>query len=268
MKKNEKLFSLVVLFFLLFGVNNILAQQTVNSNKTEWFDPEKPATTFCNPINIGYNYTTYNHNGIPVSRRSSADPVIITYKGEYYLFATNQAGFFWSKDMSDWNFVYGSFQRQPGDDDQCAPAAWVVNDTLFYGNGMMILNKVSVNPADLASKYNKDETALFLDMTIISKEGKQYRAYPGIALKGQELRSLPDSVISQSLVLKFNKVINQDKGELEIGVKESGNITDLITLKVYEFPMINLLWLGIVIMVIGFVMSIVQRVKQMAKSTL
>jgi hypothetical protein len=27
------------------------------------------------------------------------------------LFATNQAGFFWSKDMSDWKFVYGSFQR-------------------------------------------------------------------------------------------------------------------------------------------------------------
>lgn len=90
--------------------------------KTEWFDPNRPATTFCNPINIGYNYTTHNHNRIPESRRSSADPVIITYKGEYYLFATNQAGFFWSKDMSDWNFVYGSFQREPGDDDQCAPA--------------------------------------------------------------------------------------------------------------------------------------------------
>lgn len=108
---------------------NVMAQ---SNGKTEWFDPDKPATTYCNPINIGYNYVTENHNNIPVSRRSSADPVIITYKGEYYLFATNQAGFFWSKDMSDWNFVYGSFQRNPGDDDQCAPSAWVVNDTLFY----------------------------------------------------------------------------------------------------------------------------------------
>ena len=118
---------------LLIGFNiNISAQKSSIPGKTEWFDPNKPASTYCNPINIGYNYTTYNHNRIPESRRSSADPVIITYKNEYYLFATNQACFFWSKDMSDWNFVYGSFQREPGDDDQCAPAAWVVNDTLFY----------------------------------------------------------------------------------------------------------------------------------------
>jgi xylan 1,4-beta-xylosidase len=125
--------SSITLLMLLIGFNiNISAQKSSIPGKTEWFDPNKPASTYCNPINIGYNYTTHNHNGIPESRRSSADPVIITYKNEYYLFATNQAGFFWSKDMSDWNFVYGSFQRQPGDDDQCAPAAWVVNDTLFY----------------------------------------------------------------------------------------------------------------------------------------
>jgi cytochrome c-type biogenesis protein CcmF len=46
-----------------------------------------------------------------------------------------------------------------------------------------------------------------------------------------------------------------------MGVKESGAITDLITLKVYEFPMINVLWLGVIVMVIGFVMSIIQRYK-------
>lgn len=132
MKKKYIQSLLLLSLFVFSGINNSWAQSISNSAKTNWFDPEKPATTFCNPINIGYNYATFNHNGIPESRRSSADPVIITYKGEYYLFATNQAGFFWSKDMSDWNFVYGSFQRQPDDDDQCAPAAWVVNDTLFY----------------------------------------------------------------------------------------------------------------------------------------
>lgn len=121
------------LLLLVFGYQIGTAQsKSHNIGKTEWFDPDKTALTYCNPINIGYNYSAENHNGIPDSRRSSADPVIITYKGEYYLFATNQAGYFWSKDMSDWKFVYGSFQRRPGDDDQCAPAAWVVNDTLFY----------------------------------------------------------------------------------------------------------------------------------------
>ncbi|MGL6068925.1 MAG: hypothetical protein ACRC0I_09195, partial [Sediminibacterium sp.] len=74
-------------------------------------------------------------------------------------------------------------------------------------------------------------------------------------------------VVSQSLVLSFNKVIDQQTGKLEIGVKESGAITDLITLKVYEFPMINVLWIGVIVMVIGFIMSILQRLKQAAKVT-
>ncbi len=75
---------------------------------------------------------------------------------------------------------------------------------------------------------------------------------------------MPDSVVSQSLVLKFNNVINGDAGKLEIGVKESSSITDLVTLKVYEFPMINVLRIGVVIMVIGFILSIIQRNRKSA----
>lgn len=190
--------------------------------------------------------------------------VIKNNKGNEGFAANPAAQHYWYKDI----FVYiTSFQENKAADTATFRNREVkVNDTLFYSNGLMILNKVAVNPQEQASLYNKDETALFLDMTVISKEGKQYKVYPGIALKGQELRAIPDSVISQSLILRFNKVIDQGTGKLEIGVKESGNITDLITLKVYEFPMINILWLGILVMVTGFIMSIVQRVKQNKKS--
>ncbi len=53
---------------------------------------------------------------------------------------------------------------------------------------------------------------------------------------------------------------------LEIGVRESSAVLDFVTLKAYEFPFINVLWLGILVMVVGIVMSIVQRVKQLARS--
>jgi cytochrome c-type biogenesis protein CcmF len=62
--------------------------------------------------------------------------------------------------------------------------------------------------------------------------------------------------------LQFNKVIDQNSGTLEIGIKESAAVSDLLTLKVYEFPFINVLWIGIVVMVTGLVMSIVQRVRK------
>jgi len=60
-------------------------------------------------------------------------------------------------------------------------------------------------------------------------------------------------------------VKDQAKGLLEIGVKESTAVLDFVTLKAYEFPYINVLWLGILVMVIGIVMSIVQRVRQLRK---
>jgi cytochrome c-type biogenesis protein CcmF len=72
-----------------------------------------------------------------------------------------------------------------------------------------------------------------------------------------------DTVKAQNLVLSFNKVVDQKKGILEIGVKESASLTNLITLKVYEFPFINILWLGIIVMTIGFMMSAYARLKKL-----
>jgi cytochrome c-type biogenesis protein CcmF len=125
----------------------------------------------------------------------------------------------------------------------------------------MVLKSVSINPASKKDLLLPGETALFLDVDVTARDGRKYAAMPGIAIDNSSIRQISDTVVAQSLVLQFNKVIDQDKGILQMGVKESGSITDLITLKVYEFPMINILWLGVIVMVIGFVMSIIQRYK-------
>jgi cytochrome c-type biogenesis protein CcmF len=91
----------------------------------------------------------------------------------------------------------------------------------------------------------------------------KYEAKPGILLEGMTLNQELDTVKAQNLVLSFNKVVDQKKGILEIGVKESASLTNLITLKVYEFPFINILWLGIIVMTIGFMMSAYARLKKL-----
>ena len=101
---------------------------------TKWYDPyNHKTTTFCNPMNISYNYEPMNNNSINGGAfRSSADPMGLMYKDRYMLFSTNQGGFHYSKNLSDWDFCQATFQRRPADDDQCAPAAYVSGDTLFY----------------------------------------------------------------------------------------------------------------------------------------
>jgi cytochrome c-type biogenesis protein CcmF len=135
-------------------------------------------------------------------------------------------------------------------------------DTVAYSNGFIILNDVVTNPDDQKDKYSNNELAMFMNMTVISTQGSRYKATPGFALQGNTLRSIPDSVTAQGLTIRFNKLVDQASGKLQIGVKESSKPVELITLKVLAFPMVWILWMGVVVMVIGCGMSVYQRISK------
>lgn len=101
---------------------------------TKWYDPATyTPQSYCNPMNISYNFEPANKNSHEGgSFRSSADPMGLLYGDEVFLFSTNQDGFHYSRNLTDWDFARASFKRLPADDDQCAPAAYVSGDTLFY----------------------------------------------------------------------------------------------------------------------------------------
>lgn len=90
-------------------------------------------TTYCNPINLDYGYTPIPNFTTWGKHRATADPVIVNYKGDYYLFSTNQWGYWWSSDMLNWNFVSKKFLRPWNDyyDELCAPAVGIVGDTML-----------------------------------------------------------------------------------------------------------------------------------------
>jgi len=166
---------------------------------------------------------------------------------------------YWNKDL----FVYISSFRGGADHDTSTfrPAEVKEGDSVFYSNGFMVFNKVMVNPPG-DNRFEPGETAMVLDMTVYSKQGSIIPLKPGIAIKGNTFRSLPDTAASQGLTIQFNKVADQLKRTLQIGVKENREMVPIVTLKVYQFPYINLVWLSVIIMVTGFIMSMVQRSKK------
>lgn len=89
--------------------------------------------TYCNPINIDYGYTPIPNFAEWGRHRATADPVIVNYKGDYYLFSTNQWGYWWSHDMLNWNFISKKFLRpwNEGYDELCAPAVGIIGDTMI-----------------------------------------------------------------------------------------------------------------------------------------
>lgn len=94
---------------------------------------QKKQLTYCNPINLDYGYTPIPNFATQGKHRATADPVIVTYKGDYYLFSTNQWGYWWSSDMNNWKFVSKNFLRPEHKvyDDLCAPSVWVQGDTML-----------------------------------------------------------------------------------------------------------------------------------------
>lgn len=82
--------------------------------------PNPLKNTFCNPININYNFWA--------NYREAADPAIITFNNEYYLFASHSGGYWWSANMLDWNFVIPTGL----DIAKYAPAPVVIGTSIYY----------------------------------------------------------------------------------------------------------------------------------------
>jgi xylan 1,4-beta-xylosidase len=79
--------------------------------------------TFCNPLNLEYRFSLTEKDV-----REAADPVIVLFKDDYYLFASKLGGYWVSEDLSDWKLIIPS--GLPLED--YAPAVFVFNDTMYY----------------------------------------------------------------------------------------------------------------------------------------
>ena len=131
-------------------------------------------------------------------------------------------------------------------------------DTIFYSKGFMVLNRVVKNPA--SNKFNIPVTgpAVLADITVTATDSSRYSATPMILVDSLGIDQVDDTVYAQNLFIKFAGVTS-DQARLKIGVKESDKMIDFVTLKAYIFPYINLVWIGLITMAMGLVMSMVRR---------
>jgi cytochrome c-type biogenesis protein CcmF len=132
-------------------------------------------------------------------------------------------------------------------------------DTAFYSNGIIILNKVVKNPNNEKYHFKPTDAALMADITLISKDSLHYRAAPLIQVDEFGVNQIDDTIYAQNMYVKFAGVT--DKQKIKIGIKESDKLIEYVTLKAYVFPYINLVWLGLIIMALGILMSAVKRAK-------
>ena len=132
-----------------------------------------------------------------------------------------------------------------------------IGDTAFYSNGYFVLNNVEKDKTKMKTQISAEQIALMADIRITSKDSLHFNAKPIILVDNIGIINVDDTIYPQNLYVRFAGVA--DKQKIKIGIKESDKFIEYITVKAYVFPYINLVWLGLVIMAIGMLLSMLQR---------
>ena len=104
---------------ILFAGALSLAVVGIGELKTHAVSPQ----TFCNPLDLPYRFQLDTP-----SRREAADPTIVRFHGEYWLFASKSGGYWRSSDMINWQFIVPS--GLPLED--YAPTVAVLNGKMIF----------------------------------------------------------------------------------------------------------------------------------------
>lgn len=180
----------------------------------------------------------------------------VNYKMEG-LQANPDARHFWDHDV----FVYITSipdpERKP--DTSSFRSQWMkAGDTAFYSGGFMVLEKFVTEDSIPNPNFKPTDLATAGTFKIFSKNGTSYTSSPLLLNRSGQTESYTDTVLSENLVLRINKAENN---RIEAGIKDSDFLMKYVTVKAYKFPFISLLWLGVIVTVIGIIISMVRRIQ-------
>ena len=183
-------------------------------------------TTYCNPLNLDYGYCPIPDFTVSGKHRATADPVIVLYKGDYYLFSTNQMGYWWSTDLTHWNFIFRSFLKPYHKvyDDLCAPAVWVQGDTLLvFGSTYSTNFPIWMSTDPKANNWKEAIDALSIGGWdpdfFVDDDGKLYmcngssNAYPLYGIEINRKTFIPVGTRKELLLLDYERYGWQRFGE-------------------------------------------------------
>ena len=181
----------------------------------------------------------------------------INYKGNQGLMANPDSRHYWHKDI----FTYITSLPDPEKNkDTASYQSKVVKpgERIFYSAGYFVID--SITSSHNRSRINTAgaDSVTVLNISVVGKDSSNHFAQPLLIYSKGNTTAVADTVLSQNLSLKVNSILPNG---IDLGVKESDSLLQYVTLKAYVFPMINILWLGIIVMVIGFLMAMWRRFK-------
>jgi xylan 1,4-beta-xylosidase len=178
-------------------------------------------TTYCNPININYRFCIKKDNWGRISGtqsyREGADPTILVFKKEYYLFVSKSGGYWHSKDMIAWDFI--TTNDLPWE--EYAPTAVEMNGEVYFMAAGQKLYKTADPKSGKWTYIRNYSFSSFTDPCLYLDDDKKMYLYYGSAdnlpLYGIELDTKnnfePIGKIKPMMKLQLDQYGWENKGE-------------------------------------------------------
>jgi cytochrome c-type biogenesis protein CcmF len=210
------------------------------------------------------NYVEKNKEGKVVAHFSMFPDAFVNPQGEEGLIANPDSKHYWNHDV----FTYVTSVFDPSkmkDTAQYKSYDLQAGDTIFFADGYMRLNKIITHPVSPNYQPRPGDLAVGAQLEVHNNLGHVFDAMPIYYLRDSTYQNtVADTVRNLALFIRFDKILPEQK-KIQLQVKQSGVVNDYIVMKAYVFPFVNLLWLGTIIMVIGFAISIRKRIFQIRK---
>ncbi len=131
-------------------------------------------------------------------------------------------------------------------------------DTFFYRKGYIRLDRVVKNPQQNKFRILPKGPSVMAVLSVNGSDSIRREATPMVVIDSFQLQQFDDTVYAQNLFLRFAGITDDGK-KIKIGIREPDTMIDFVTIKAYRFPYIILVWLGLIIMAIGFTVSSIHR---------
>jgi cytochrome c-type biogenesis protein CcmF len=134
-------------------------------------------------------------------------------------------------------------------------------DSVYLANGYLVFNDFEA--ADYQEKSGN--LSVKARLTVYDLKGQAGVMKPVYSIQNNSIQAYEeDSLKSMGLFTRFVRVL-PEQNSIELLVKQTDPKDDYIVLKALVFPFINVLWLGIIVMVMGFFLSMWNRITKKEK---
>lgn len=134
-------------------------------------------------------------------------------------------------------------------------------DTIYFNNGYLIFEGFDTHVNDPRYAAKQGDVAVKAKLSIYDVGGKTGELAPIYYIRDKYEAYVEDTAAKPGLYTRFAHIL-PEQNAAEILVKQADEKSDYIVLKAMVFPFINVLWLGTVVMVIGFLLSLWNRTRQ------